>query len=168
MKTIDIRRSVRQFKEKEVSKEKIEALLRAAMQAPSAGNQQPWEFLVVQNRDMLNKLSKMSPYATPIANGNLAVILLGVEDRMRFSENWEQDMSAATQNLLLEAVEQDLGGVWLGVSPLEDRELFVKDLFNLGEGYKPFAVVALGYPEKEDANKYVDRYDESRIHFESI
>jgi len=149
MKTIDIRRSVRQFKDKEVSKEKIEALLRAAMQAPSAGNQQPWEFLVVQNRDMLDKLSKMSPYATPIANGNVAVILLGVEDRMRFPENWEQDMSAATQNLLLEAVEQDLGSVWLGVSPLEDREIFVKDLFNLGEQYKPLLLWHLAIQKKK-------------------
>ena len=112
MNAIYIRRSVRSYKEQIVEKEKIDKLLRAAMQAPSAGNQQPWEFIVVQNKNTLEKLSHLSPYAKPVARAPLALVLLANMEGLRFPENWEQDMSAATQNILLEAVElgQELFG----------------------------------------------------------
>lgn len=164
MKTIDIRRSIRKYTDQPVSQVEIEKLLRAAMQAPSAGNQQPWEFLVVEDKDMLEKVSKVSPYAGMVKDASLAVIMLGNEERMRFPENWEQDLSAATQNLLLEVADLGLGAVWLGVAPLEDRVTYISELFDLPEHIKPFAIVPVGHPATE--NKFVDRYDETRVHRE--
>lgn len=136
------------------------------MQAPSAGNQQPWEFIVVQDKNTLEKLSRLSPYAKPAARAPLALVLLANKEVLRFPEYWEQDMSAATQNALLEAVELGLGTVWLGVAPDKDRMDYVKELFNLPEEIKPFCVLAIGYPASGQENKFIDRYDESRVRYE--
>lgn len=168
MDSIFKRRSVRTYQEKPVEPEKIEILLRAAMQAPSAGNQQESEFLVVQDAAVLGQLSEMSPYSGLIAKAPLAVVLLGNTKRMKFSENWEQDLGAATENLLLEAADQGLGAVWLGVHPLQERIDAVSALFSLPEYLKPFAVVAVGYPKEETANHFVDRWNPARVHYEKI
>ena len=165
MNEIFTRRSIRTFEDKKVEEEKINTLLRAIMQAPSAGNQQPWEVLVVENKDMLKKLSLMSPYSKMIEKAAVAFVLLGNEKAMKFPGNWEQDMSAATQNLLLQAVELELGAVWLGVAPSNDRMNYIKDVLKLPGYIKPFSVVPMGYSKEE--NKFVDRFDEGKAHFES-
>jgi len=165
MDTIFFRRSIRNYKDKKVESEKIERLLRAAMQAPSAGNQQPWEFIVVQDKDNLKRLSNMSPYSKLISDAPLALVLLANKDRMKYPENWEQDMGAAAQNILLEAVELELGAVWLGVAPIEDRVKYIKDIFRLKENVSPYCVIAIGYPDGQE-NKFIDRFDKTRIHYE--
>lgn len=165
MNAIYNRRSIRKYKDKSVEEEKIEKLLRAAMQAPSAVNQQPWEFIVVQNKESLKELSKVSQYSKMIEKAPLAFVLLGNVDRMKAPGNWEQDMGAATQNILLEAVELGLGSVWIGVAPVEDRMNFVKEMFDLKDNIKPYCAIAIGYPDGEE-NKFIDRYDETRIHYE--
>ena len=168
MNSIFKRRSVRTYLEKPVEPEKIETLLRAAMQAPSAGNQQASEFLVVQDAAALRQLSQMSPYAGLLAKAPLAIVLLGSTQRMKFSENWEQDLGAAAENLLLEATELGLGAVWLGVHPLKERIDAVKAQFSLPEKLRPFAVVAVGYPKEENANHFVDRWNAERVHYEKL
>jgi len=168
MESILIRRSVRAYLEKKVEPEKIEKLLRAAMQAPSAGNQQESEFLVVQDPAALAQLSAMSPYSGMVAQAPLAIVLLGNTERMKFPENWEQDLGAAAENLLLEAVDQGLGAVWLGVHPLKERIEAVRSQFSLPENLRPFAVIAAGYPKKENANYFADRWDADRIHYGQI
>jgi len=160
MKVIDNRRSVRSYLNKPVEEEKIEKILRAAMQAPSAANQRPWEFVVVRNQALLQKLSEMSPYSKMVASAPVAIVLLGKENDLMFEDFWTQDMGACTQNLLLEIVDQGMGGVWLGVAPQEDRMTYVKEALNLKEG-KPFAVVPFGYTDKEQT--YIDRYEEERV-----
>lgn len=164
MNEIFERRSVRKYQNKPVEKEKIEKLLRAAMQAPSAGNQQPWEFLVIQDKAKLKKLSEMSQYSRMLDGAALAVIFLGNTEWIRMMGYWEQDMGAATENLLLEAVALGLGAVWLGVSPMQDRMDYVRKLFDLPENIKPFSIVSVGYPAEE--SRFTDRYDEKRVHFE--
>jgi nitroreductase len=168
MNSIFIRRSVRTYLDKPVEQEKIETLLRAAMQAPSAGNQQSSEFLVVQDAAALRQLSQMSPYSGLLAKAPLAIVLLGNTERMKLSENWEQDLGAAAENLLLEATELGLGAVWLGVHPLRERVDAVKAQFSLPEKMKPFAVVAVGYPKAENANYFVDRWNADRVHYEAL
>lgn len=163
MNAIFQRRSIRKYQNKPVEKEKIEKILKAAMQAPSAGNQQPWEFLVVENKETLKKLSHVSAYSSMIAEAPLAIVLLGNNERIKIPEFWEQDMGAATQNLLLQVVELDLGAVWLGVAPMQDRIDYIQSLFNLPENIKPFAVVPVGYPA--ESNRFIDRFDKNRIHF---
>lgn len=161
MKTINKRRSIRSYKSTSVEDKKIEMILRAGMQAPSAGNQRPWEFIVVRDKAILEKLSAMSKYSKMIASAPVAIVLVADESRMIFKENWEQDMGACTQNILLEIVEQGLGGVWLGVAPLEERMTYVREALKIEK--IPFAIVPFGYSEKE--NEFVDRFDEERISY---
>lgn len=162
------RRSIRKYQNKTVEKEKIEKILRAAMQAPSAVNQQPWDFIVVQNKDTLNKLAGISPYSKMVADAPLAIVVLGNEDRMRLQNHWEQDLAAATQNILLEAVYLGLGAVWLGVAPAEERMDYIRDIFGLSKKIRPFCVIPIGYPAEGQENKFVDRYDPSRVHYEKF
>lgn len=164
METIFKRRSIRRYEDKQVENEKIEKLLRAAMQAPSAGNQRPWEFIVVKDKETLKRLSNVSPYSNMVATANLAIVLLSNKDYMKYPEYWQQDMAAATQNLLLEASYLGLGAVWLGIAPLKERMEYVKEIFDLPENVDVFAIVPIGYPLEE--NKFIDRFEQERIKFE--
>lgn len=168
MEAIFNRRSVRKYKDQVVEKDKIIELLKAAMQAPSAGNQQPWEFIVVQEKHTLKELSLASPFAKFVEDAPLAIVLLSDEERLKYPQNWQQDMGAAAENILLEATDLGLGGVWLGVAPFEDREENIRNLFQLNDNLRPYCVIALGYPAEGLGNKFIDRYDESRVHFEKI
>lgn len=166
MDAINNRRSVRKYIDKPVEKEKIEKLLRAAMQAPSAANQHPWEFIVVQDQDTLNMMSHISPYANMLSKAPLAFVLLADEEKMSWPEMWQQDLSAAAENLLLEAVELGLGAVWLGVYPLGERVQLLREMFRLKENIIPFCVIPIGYPAGQ-GNNFIDRYDPSLVHYET-
>lgn len=163
MNSIFLRRSIRNYLDKPIENEKVEQLLKAAMQAPSAGNQQPWEFIVVRDKELLMKLSLTSRYAGPANGAPVAIVVLGNKHNLKYPEYLQQDLAAATQNLLLQAVELELGAVWLGVAPEEDRMKYIADLFNLPETILPFAIVPVGYPETE--NKYIDRYNQTKVHY---
>jgi len=163
MKEIFSRASVRKFKEKKVEETKVELLLRAAMAAPSAGNQQEWEFVIVTDRELLNKLSTTSPFASPLKNSQLAIVVLGNKERMKYPENWEQDLGAATQNILLEAVHCGLGCVWLGIAPLQERINKVSQVLNLPANILPFSIVSIGYPNSDVRPQ--DRFNQNYIHY---
>jgi len=167
MNAIFNRRSIRKYKDKPIEKEKVEKLLRAAMQAPSAVNEQPWEFIVVQNKDTLNKLSNMSPYSKMVASCGAAIVLVANTEAFRIPTGWQQDMGAAAENLLLEAVELDLGAVWLGVATSEDASKFITNFFGLPENIKPFALISVGYPDEGQENKFIDRFNENKVHYEN-
>ena len=160
------RRSVRQYLDKPVEEHKLQQLLAAAMQAPSANNQQPWEFIVVQDREQLKQLSGYSPYARMMAKASVAIVVLGDTRRMMIPQQWQQDLGAATQNILLEAVTQNLGAVWLGAYGNDRAVAWLNRFFNLPDYAIPYSVISIGYPAKEDANHFTDRYDPSRIHYE--
>jgi len=164
MNTIFTRRSVRKYLDKKIEPEKVDRMLRAAMQAPSATNQQPWEFIVVDDKDTIVKLADFSPYAKMLPGAPLAFVVLEKQG-MRAPLFTEQDLGAATQNLLLQAAEDGLGTVWMGVGRGTEREAFLTKMFSLPETVKPFAVIAVGYPAEENANKFVDRYEADRVHY---
>lgn len=164
MNEIFTRRSVRKYADKPVEKEKVEKLLRRAMQAPSATNQQPWEFIVVDDKELLKKLSSFSPYSKFVADAPLAMVLLN-RTGLRAQGHVPQDMGACMENLLLQAVELDLGAVWMGAGLGDERDRNITKIFDLPENVKPFGVVSIGYPAEENANKFVERYDESRVHY---
>ncbi len=165
MQEIFTRRSVRMFKDQAVEPEKIDKLLRAAMQAPSAMNEQPWEFIVVQDKAMLQKLSETSRYAKPAAGSAATFVLLGNKDYITVSKGWLHDMGAAAENMLLEAVHLGLGGLWIGVGTREEYAANVSRLFALPGTLMPFALISVGYPDGQ-GNEFVDRYQESRVHYE--
>lgn len=158
------RKSIRHFLNRSIENNKIEAMLKAAMQAPSAGNQQSWEFLVIQKKETLNKLSNMGPHAQSLQRAPLAIVFLANASKLKHQEFWQQDMSAAIENLLLQAVELDLGAVWLGVAPKQSRMEFIKKLFCLPDSIIPFAVICIGYPTEQNLN--IDRFDKNKVHYE--
>jgi len=166
MDVIFKRRSIRRFADRAVEEEKIDKLLRAAMQAPSAKNQQPWEFIVVRDKNILNKLAELSPYSKMAAEAPLVIVVLGNEDKMYSTHHWQQDLAAATQNILLEAVYLGLGAVWVGVAPVEERMDYIRNLFGLNKRINPFCIIPIGYPAEGQENKFVDRFDPSRIHYD--
>ena len=140
--------SVRKYQDKPVEKEKIEAMLRAAMQAPSAGNQQPWAFYVVTNREKLEALSKVHPYAGMVKAAPAAIVsAYGKECWM--PEFAQIDLSIAMENLWLETDAQGLGGVWLGIAPLEDRMKAVEVILGMPDTLRAFAIFPFGYPAEE-------------------
>ena len=132
------------------------------MQAPSAANQQPWEFFVVTNPDKLKALAETSPYAKMTANAPAAIVSAYRKDCM-LPMYAEIDLSIAMENLWLETDAQGLGGVWLGIAPLEDRMRAVEEVLNIPDTMRAFAIFPLGYPAEE--RKQQDRYDETRIHW---
>lgn len=168
MDNIDYRRSIRHFSIKEVEEEKVVALLQAAMQAPSAVNQRPWDFLVIRDEAKKKELASTSPYATPVARAPLAIVMLGDEKNIKYFDYWHQDMAAATENLLLRAVDLGLGAVWMGISPDEKRMTLVREVCDLPASIKPFALIACGYPEEgKEENRKLDRFMQERIHYET-
>jgi nitroreductase len=165
MEAIFNRRSIRKYEDKPVEKEKIEKLLRAAMQAPSAANQQPWEFIVVEDKEKLKKLSDASPYSKMVANSAVTIVLLSRKE-VAFAPCIPQDMGAAAENILLEAVQLELGAVWIGIAPVQERMSYIKDMFGLPEGIEPFAIIPVGYPDGQK-NEFVDRFDTTRVHYDN-
>ena len=166
MNSIFARRSIREFLDKPVEREKTEQILRAGMQAPSAKNQRAWEFIVVTSQEDKEKVSQMSPFSKLAANAAVLIVLLGNKDKMTVPDKWQQDMGACMQNMLLQIVKEDLGGVWLGVYPTEERVNALKDIFSLPENIVPFGVVCFGYSDKR--NTFKDRYNESAVHWDKF
>ncbi len=165
MDFIFTRRSVRAFKDKEVEDEKVDKILRAAMQAPSAANQRPWEFVVIKGKEKLEKLSKYNIYADTLKNANIAIVVVGNPNRMIMSEYWQQDLGACTQNILLEVAYLGLGATWYSCAPCEEKMNFLKEFCNLEEDVLPYSVVGIGYPAKVGANHFVDRFEQERIKY---
>lgn len=164
MNEIFTRRSVRKFLEKDVENEKIEMLLKAAMQAPSRGNQQPWEFIVVTEKDLVLKLSNFSRYSKLLVGAPVAIVVL-MKKNCYAPSHAPQDLGACVENLLLQAVSEGLGTCWMGAGTGDDRDAFLIDMFNLPETVVPYGVIAVGYPAEEGMNKFVDRYNESLVHY---
>lgn len=157
LEAIHTRRSVRQFAPDEVSDADLERLLRAAMAAPSAGNQQPWRFVVVREAAVREQLATATPYAAPMMRAPLGIVVLADEGVEKFPGNWALDCGAATQNLLLAAHAIGLGGVWMGVYPEAEREAKVARIVGAEEdGIRVFCMIAVGTPSAE--GPVVDRY----------
>lgn len=156
--------SIRKYQDRPVEKEKIMEILRAAMAAPSAKNQQPWEFYVITKKDTLEKLSKASPYAGMTGNAPVAIVSAYRKD-CAVPCYADIDMSIAMENLWLKTDEIGLGGVWLGIAPIEERMKEVEEIVGIPDDQRAFAIFPLGYPAEERAQQ--DRFDESRIHFDA-
>lgn len=165
MEAIYKRASVRQFTDDPITDDQVRALLRAAMAAPSAGNQQPWEFYVVRDPAMRAALSETSPYAKPAAGAACVIVPCSRTEGLRFAPCVPQDMGAAVENLLLEAVDQGLGAVWMAITPSPERMQAVTDVLDLPAGIEPFALIACGRPAAPPTPRGGDRYDENRVHW---
>ena len=158
------RRSIRRYTGRPVDDATVERLLRAAMAAPSAGNQQPWQFVVLRDRETLTAITEWHPYAKMLPSAPVAVVVCGDPGDAKWAALWEQDCSACTENLLIEAELLGLGAVWLGIHPLEERVTALRALLGIPAAVVPFAVVPVGWPaERKEPS---DRYDAARVHAE--
>jgi nitroreductase len=165
---IHSRKSVRQYTDQKVERNKLETLVRAGMAAPTAVNRQPWAFIVIDSREILDRLAdelggnrilKAAPSAIVVC-GDLNKALQSVPDY------WVQDCSAATQNILLAAEGIGLGAVWMGVFPREERISAVSKVCNLPEYLIPLNVIAIGYPTGVEQPK--DKWKPENLYWNSF
>ena len=158
------RRSIRTYTQEPVTEAQVEALLRAAMAAPSAGNQQPWRFVVIRDKRTLTAITEVHPYSKMLPGAPVAILVCGDPGAGKWPQYWEQDCAAATENVLIAAEQLGLGSVWLGVHPLAERVDGVRRLLGIPQSIVPFALLPVGWPaeRKEPA----DRYDAARVHHE--
>jgi len=156
------RRSIRNYEDKPVNQDKVEMILKAAMLAPSAGNAQPWHFIVVNNRNTLDKIAEKIPHAQMLKSAPMAIIVVGDTSLEKAQGFWVADCSAATQNILLAATAVELGSVWLGIYPRENKVSELRELLDIPENAIPLSIVAIGHPAEEKEEPF--RYKEERIH----
>jgi nitroreductase len=165
IETIYSRRSIRKFQDRPVEKEKLETLLKAAMAAPTAMNSKPWEFVIVTQPEGMAKIRSvmiLGRYTAPaaiIVCGNTSFFRRPVANNF-----WVQDCSAATENILLAAVELGLGTVWLGVHPIHNFSKQISKVLGLPKAVQPLNVIYVGYPNEEKPAR--TQYDPERVHWE--
>lgn len=159
------RTSVRAYTDEPVSDGQIETILKAAMAAPTAVNKQPWAFIVIKDRATLAAIADSIPSMKMAKEAQLAIAVCGDMTKTLDGEGhdyWVQDVSAATENLLLAAHAQGLGAVWCGVYPVSGRIAFISDLLKLPDEIIPLAIVPVGAPAAKMEPK--DKWDPSKIH----
>lgn len=158
------RRSIRRFTEQGISSEQIEMLLKAAMAAPSAGNRKPWHFVAVTDAQTRAAMAETHPYAKMVREATLCVVPCG-DPRRSYpgtTDYWIQDVSAATENILLAAVGLGLGAVWCGVYPIQERVAEARKILGIPESVIPFAYIAIGYAAETKEPR--TQYDPERVH----
>ncbi|TCL75168.1 nitroreductase [Hydrogenispora ethanolica] len=162
MSTIFKRRSIRRYTAQPVTPAQLEMVLKAGMAAPSAENQQPWQFVVVDHREKLDRIPEFHPYSRMLKEAGVAIIVCGDRTLEKIAGFWVQDCAAAAENMLLMAEELGLGSVWLAVYLLPDRVKALRELLGLPDHITPLAILPIGYPA--EAKEPIDRFDAWRVH----
>ena len=161
------RRSIRRYEHRPVPEELVTQLLEAAMAAPSASNETPWHFILVTRRDLLDQLAERHPYARMLTDAPLCIVPCGdltlVPEGLS-GEFWIQDLSAATQNLLLAATALGLGAVWCGVHPRPERVDMVREVLSIPQRAVPLCLIPVGFPAEDKPPR--TQYDPERVHRE--
>ncbi len=154
------RRSIRKYTDEPVSEEHITAMLEAAMSAPSGMNLKPWHFVVVSERERLDRLGATTKSWGMLKEAPLAVVVCG--DPAISEKYWDQDSIAALENLLIAVSMLGLGGVWLGCHPNPERVGPVREILGIPEPVVPIAVLSIGHPAEEKEPR--TQYDGERVH----
>jgi len=162
LEAIMTRRSIREFTKDPVSEGDLQDLLRAGMQAPSAKNEQPWHFIVIDDSEILHAIPGFHPYAQMLLKAPLAIAVCSDRRLEVKRASWLQDCSAATENILLAAHAKGLGAVWLGIFPDSERVLGMQELLKLPKDICPVSLVAIGHPALQP--EPVNRFKEDRVH----
>ncbi len=162
--TIHNRKSVRHFiKNKSVSKEDLLTIIKAAMAAPSAVNMQPWHFIIIDEREMLDSLAEKLPYAKMLVDAPAAIVVCGdTSIESKGFSFWIEDCSLASGNILLAAEAMGLGAVWTAVYPDPLRIKPVRDLLKIPAHIMPLNVIPIGYPTGDEKPK--NKFNEAKIH----
>lgn len=159
------RKSIRRYDPNgTVSDEQIKELLEAAMLAPSACNQRPCEFIVVKNREILNKITEIHRHTGMLKTAQCAIIVcvdLNIHNDITKCGMYQQDCAAATENILIQAAHLGLGTCWCGLSPVPEHHKNFRKLFNLGDDIEPFSLIAVGVPAEEFGSRGF--YEEEKV-----
>lgn len=166
MEAILTRRSVRRFLDRDVEPDRIELLLKAAMYAPSAHGSRDWQFIVVRDAAVRERIAALLPHYAPIQRAPVCVVVLGEPLRQMsvYREYYVQDCSAAAQNLMLCAHELGLGTCWCGLYPRAEAMEAVRGMLGIPADVVPFALIALGYPAR--TYRFPERFEPEKIHME--
>ncbi len=165
LESIMSRSSVRSYTDQPVEQDKVEVMLKAGMAAPTGGNRQPWELVVITDRNILDAIPVAVKAAGMASKAQLAIAVCGKPSQAFLPGYWIQDCSAVTENILLAAHAMGLGAVWCGVYPENGtgRVASIKSLLALPSGVLPLSIIVIGYPDSEPTIK--DKWDPSKVHY---
>jgi nitroreductase len=160
------RHSVRKYTDQPISDETVNILLRAAMRAPSARNEQSWEFIVIRDKNILKQFPTFSPFAAHVPGAQVAIVVVGNKKLEAVPGLWIPDCSNAAMSILLAAHSMGLGAVWTTLYPYEERMAGARKLLNLPDNIVPLTVIPLGYPASGEQGHAEDRFKPAKIHGE--
>jgi nitroreductase len=163
MEALFSRRSIRKYSAGRITEEVLREILEAAMSAPSAGNQQSWHFIVINDRNILDEVPSFHPHSLMLREAPLAILVCGDLKLEKHVGYWVQDCAAATENLLLAVYAKGLGAVWLGIFPREERVAGLRKLLSIPDHVIPFSLIPVGFPAESKPPR-PDRYNAAKIH----
>ena len=163
MEALYSRRSIRKYTTGPISEKLLRDILEAAMSAPSAGNQQPWHFIIINDRKILDQVPTFHPHSQMVREAPVAVLVCGDLKLEKHAGYWVQDCAAATENLLLAAHAKGLGSVWVGIFPREERVEGFRKLLSIPDHVIPFSLIPIGVPAELKPPR-PDRYSAAKIH----
>lgn len=155
------RRSIRKYKENEVSDEMINEIVKAGMNAPAARNLKVSEYIIIKEKEVLKRIVEKNSHAHMLNEAPVGIVVCGKEA----SEFWVQDLAASTENILLKATELGLGSCWIGIYPIDQKEKDMKEILNIPEDIRVFSLISIGYANEEKEMNNV--FDKLRVHLNS-
>lgn len=166
------RRSIRKYTDKKIDKATIEEIIKAAQYAPTAHNKQPWEFLVIEDKETLAHLRHIQRWTSFAKDASCVILVCGDQDqsfsRNKEDEKWsfvDVDCALATQNLLLAAHDKGIGTCYCGAAPMQKVVDSLIEHFKLPENIRPFSIVVMGYPD-ETPKEPEGRFKQEKIHWD--
>jgi nitroreductase len=156
------RRSIRKYTGEKIDEDAIRSIIKAGMYAPSANNRRPWHFILVDEREIIEKIMKVHPYSSMLSEASHAILVCGDEKLQNGPGYYVLDCSAATQNILLAAHALGFGAVWLGIEPRNDRKQAIKEIFGLPEYIHPVSIISIGKPV-DIPEKIPSRFEPNKI-----
>jgi len=163
MKAIFERRSVRDFVNVPVSDKLIHYLIKTAMNAPNAGHQRPWEFVVVRDEKVLKSLSDMAGYENDYNNVDASIVVCINKSRLKWDGYWQMDTGTAVENMMIAATNEGYGTLWLEVFPVEEKIIKAQEILSLPDDVIPMMVMPIGKSRSDDEREPV--FIESQIHY---
>lgn len=163
------RRSIREFSDKEIAKSDLLDLVKCGFMAPSARAQESRGFVIIDDKEILNKLSEVSIGAKVLARAKAAIAVICPNvDSLTTPDMALEDLAAATENILLAATSKQIGSCWIGIAPNDERIEKTSKILNLDNVSFTFSLIALGYPLSDDAFYIKDKVKENLIYWNKV